>query len=48
MVREDHGSYGAGGAKKYDLEERTFRFAREIRAFVKTLSCTVGNIEDVK
>src|SRR6266478_3611914 len=48
VVREDHGSYGTGGAKKYDLEERTFRFAQEIRAFVKTLPRTVGNIEDVK
>jgi four helix bundle protein len=48
VVREDDGSYEAGGGKKYDLEERTFRFAQEIRAFVKTLPRTIGNIEDVK
>jgi four helix bundle protein len=48
VVREHPDSYGAGGAKKYDLEERTFRFAQEIRAFVKTLPRTIGNIEDVK
>jgi four helix bundle protein len=48
MVWEDNGSYGTGGAKKYDLEERTFVFAQEIRAFVKILPRTIGNIEDVK
>ena len=34
--------------KKYDLEERTFEFAKRVRAFVKNLSKTVGNIEDGK
>jgi four helix bundle protein len=34
--------------KKYDLEERTYEFARRVRAFVKTLPRTVCNIEDVK
>jgi len=48
VVREDDGGYGTGGAKKYDLEERTFRFAQEVRAFVKTLPRTIGNVEDVK
>jgi four helix bundle protein len=33
---------------EYDLEERTFLFAKEVRLFVKTLPKTVGNIEDVK
>ena len=32
----------------YDLEERTFQFAKAIRLFVKTLPKTISNIEDVK
>ena len=32
----------------YDLEERTFRFAQDVRSFVKKLPKTVGNIEDGK
>ena len=48
VVRENRGSYGTNGVKKYDLEERTFQFAQEVRAFVKTLPRTIGNIEDVK
>jgi len=32
--------------RQYDLEERTFVFAKDCRAFVKRLSRTVGNIED--
>ncbi|WP_221033108.1 four helix bundle protein [Actomonas aquatica] len=31
-----------------DLGPRTERFAREVRAFVKMLPCTVSNREDVK
>jgi len=34
--------------KLYDLEERTFKFARDCRAFVKKLPKTAGNIEDNK
>jgi four helix bundle protein len=33
---------------KYDLEERTFQFAKRVRGFVKRLPRTVCNIEDVK
>jgi four helix bundle protein len=33
---------------KYDLEERTFQFAKAVRLFVKTLPKTVANIEDGK
>jgi len=33
---------------QYDLEERTFRFAKDVRLFVKTLPKTIANIEDVK
>ena len=32
----------------YDLEERTFQFAKDIRLFVKTLPKTIANIEDGK
>ena len=34
--------------KPYDLEERTFLFAKEIRLFIKTLEKTIANIEDSK
>ena len=34
--------------KPYDLEERTFQFAKEVRLFIKTLEKTIANIEDVK
>ncbi len=34
--------------KIYDLEERTFQFAKEVRLFVKTLPKTIANIEDGK
>ncbi len=30
----------------YDLEERTFKFAKRVREFVKKLSRTVDNIQD--
>jgi hypothetical protein len=29
----------------YDLEERTFQFAKNVRLFVKTLPKTMANIE---
>jgi four helix bundle protein len=32
----------------YDLEERTFAFAKAVRLFVKTLPRTISNIEDGK
>lgn len=32
----------------YDLEERTFQFAKNVRIWVKSLTKTIGNIEDVK
>src|SRR5258707_10633563 len=34
--------------KRRDLEERTFRFAESVRAFVKQLPRTLSNIEDVR
>ena len=33
-------------SKHYDLEERTYKFAKRVRKFVKELVKTVGNIED--
>jgi four helix bundle protein len=36
------------GGKRYDLEERTFEFARSVRSFVKKLPRTVCNEEDVR
>jgi len=33
-------------SKRYDLEERTFAFAKRVRAFVKRLPKTTANIED--
>ncbi len=37
-----------GDGRKYDLEERTYEFARDVRAFVKRLPRTICNLEDVK
>jgi four helix bundle protein len=37
-----------GNPKPYDLEERTFAFARDVREFVKGLKRTIANIEDGK
>jgi len=34
--------------KRYDLEERTFQFAKEVRLFIKSLERTIANIEDAK
>ncbi len=34
--------------KPYDLEERTYLFAKDVRDFVKRLPRTVCNLEDVK
>ena len=35
-------------SKVYDLEERTYLFAKRVRAFVKTLPRSIGNFEDSK
>jgi len=35
-------------SKPYDLEERTYEFAKRVRAFVKRLPKTLGNMEDAK
>lgn len=35
-------------SRQYDLEDRTFEFARRVRAFVKALAHHVANVEDGK
>ncbi len=35
-------------SKQYDLEERTFLFAKSIRDFIKSLQRTISNIEYAK
>lgn len=35
-------------SKRYDLEERTFKFAKRVRDFIKRLPKTTGNFEDGK
>lgn len=35
-------------SKQYDLEDRTFEFAKDVRIFVNKLPKSVGNIEDIK
>jgi len=34
--------------KQYDLEDRTLKFAKQVRAFVKTLPPHTANFEDAK
>src|SRR5262249_48599179 len=47
--RQGEPAMNEGATRKgYDLEERTFRFAKQVRAFVKRLPRTMANIEDVK
>jgi four helix bundle protein len=36
------------GDNNYDLEDRTYQFARRVRSFVKQLRRTVCNEEDVR
>jgi len=35
-------------SKPYDLEDRTFEFAKKVRVFVKRLPKTISNVEDIK
>lgn len=38
----------AKNSKEYDLEERTFLFAKKVKAYVKSLPRTISNIEYCK
>lgn len=35
-------------AKVYDLEERTYLFAKDVRAFIKRLPKTISHVEDCR
>jgi four helix bundle protein len=37
-----------GMPKQYDLEERTYEFARDVRSLVKELPRTLANVEDCR
>ena len=37
-----------GGDRQYDLDDRTYEFARRVRSFVKRLPRTICNAQDVK
>ncbi len=45
---EAGGDSQGNGSRKYDLEERTFQFARRVRWFVKKIPKTMSNREDGK
>jgi four helix bundle protein len=36
------------GSKRYDLDERTLQFAKDIRVFVKMLPRTIANEQDIR
>jgi len=36
------------GTARYDLEDRTFEFAKSVRNFVKRVPKTLANLEDIK
>jgi four helix bundle protein len=38
----------AENSRTYDLEERTFEFAKNVRSYLRTLPRTMANIEDGK
>ena len=38
----------AENSKRYDLEERTFEYGRDVRDFVRKLPRTLSNIEDAR
>lgn len=52
LVREAGRPYGDRPTRTvagvYDLEERTLKFASDVRAFVKLLPRTIANVEDTK
>src|SRR4051812_9670793 len=47
VVEEALASYGQQ-KPEYDLEERTFNFAQQVRSFVKKLPTNIWNTEDAK
>lgn len=47
-IEEKEAMSASENSRPYDLEERSFGFAKAGRAFVKQLPRTISNIEDVK
>ncbi len=47
-MREMEGKKKTNPKRPYDLEERTFLFAKETRGLVKRLPRTIANIEDIR
>ena len=43
-----HTQQAPQGVKTYDLEDRTYEFAKSVRAFVKKIPKTASNSEDAK
>ncbi len=48
IALDPESSIASDAEEAYGLEERTFRFAKAIRAFVKKLPNTIGHQEDVR
>jgi four helix bundle protein len=47
-MKEMEKNQKAPNGRPYDLEERTFLFAKGARSFVKQLPRSAGNLEDIK
>ncbi len=48
MTQSPNSQYQISNKHVYDLEERTFLFAQNVRLFIKKLPKTIANIEDSK
>ncbi len=46
MIKFDIGK--SRQSKQYDLEDRTFNFAKDVREFARQIPRTIANIEDTK
>jgi four helix bundle protein len=45
---KDKKDYSNKNKREYDLEERTFKFAKRVRAFCKKVPKSLANVEDIK
>ena len=48
MIKIQNNKHRQTAQRQYDLEERTFKFAKKCRVFISKLPKTAGNIEDGK
>ena len=48
MTKIQNTKHKRNSVKQYDLEDRTYKFAKDIRIFVKKIQRTISNIEDGK